>query len=60
MKEPHGEDPASHADPESCAGRRKVAGEALTGAHADQPSSCEITRTWGADVVLTYGRQHRG
>jgi hypothetical protein len=29
--------------PESCGGGRKAVGEALTGAHAGQPSSCEIT-----------------
>src|SRR5262245_19436050 len=43
MKESYGEGPASHPDPESCAGGRKAGGEALTGAHAGQPSSCEIT-----------------
>src|ERR1700761_9316451 len=42
MKESHGKDPASHPDPESCVGDRKVVGEALTGAHAGQPLSCEI------------------
>ena len=42
MKESYGKDPASHPDPESCVGDRKGAGEALTGAHAGQPSSCEI------------------
>ena len=42
MKESYGKDPASHPDPESCVGGRKGAGEALTGAHAGQPSSCEI------------------
>jgi RNA-directed DNA polymerase len=47
MKESHGKDPASHPDPESCVGGRKDAGEALTGAHVGQPSSCEI-RSSGA------------
>lgn len=42
MKESHGEGLASHTDPESCVCRREAAGEALTGAHADQPLSCEI------------------
>ena len=42
MKESYGKDPASHPDPESCVGDRKGAGEALTGAHVGQPSSCEI------------------
>src|SRR5215467_929182 len=45
MKESYGKDPASHSDPESCVGDRKGAGEALTGAHAGQPSSCEIRRS---------------
>jgi RNA-directed DNA polymerase len=42
MKEPHGEGPASHADPESCARGGNDAGEALTGAHASRVLSCEI------------------
>src|SRR5262249_56457268 len=42
MKESYGKDRASHPDPESCVGDRKGAGEALTGAHVGQPSSCEI------------------
>src|SRR5512135_1714756 len=42
MKAPYGEDPASHPDPESCVRTGNGAGEALTGAHAGQPSSCEI------------------
>ena len=42
MKEPHGEDLASRPDPESCVRIGNGAGEALTGAHAGQPSSCEI------------------
>jgi hypothetical protein len=41
MKESHDEGLASHIDPESCVGSRKTAGEALTGAHAGQVSSCE-------------------
>src|SRR5258708_18997920 len=43
MQEPHKKGRAIHLDPESCAGGRKVAGEALTGAHAGQPLSSEIT-----------------
>ncbi len=43
MKEPYGEGLASHAGPESCAGAREGAGEALTGVHTGQPSSCEIS-----------------
>ncbi|MFC1833736.1 hypothetical protein ACFL2Q_03255 [Thermodesulfobacteriota bacterium] len=42
MKESYGEGPASHTGPESCAGRRKATGEALTGIHADQPLNSEI------------------
>lgn len=42
MKEPYGEGAATHAGPESCAGVREGAGEALTGAHAGQASSREI------------------
>ena len=42
MKESHGKDLASHPDPESCGDGREAVGEALTGAHAGQPSSCEI------------------
>ena len=42
MQESHGKGPASHPDPESCVDGRKAGGEALTGAHAGQPSSCEI------------------
>jgi RNA-directed DNA polymerase len=42
MKESHGEGLANHTDPESCGCRREAAVEALTGAHADQPLSCEI------------------
>src|SRR5215470_5488587 len=45
MQESHGKGPASHPDPESCADGRKAGGEALTGAHAGQPLSCEIRQT---------------
>lgn len=51
MKESHREDLASHPDPESCVGGREAVSEALTGAHAGQPLSCEISRIWGADTV---------
>ena len=43
MKEPYIEDLANHDDPESCAGYRKVSGEALTGARTGRVLSCEIT-----------------
>lgn len=45
MKESHGKGPASLPDPESCVDGRKAGGEALTGAHAGQASSCEIRQT---------------
>ena len=56
MKESHDEGPASHIDPESCGGDRKVTGEALTGAHAGQVLSCETasgTPTPAASAVTT-------
>jgi RNA-directed DNA polymerase len=43
MKESYNEGLASHIGPESCDGGRKIDGEALTGAHAGQVSSCEIS-----------------
>src|SRR4029450_8249039 len=52
MEESHGEGPASHPDPESCVDGRKAGGEALTGAHAGQPSSCEI-RSSGVPTPLS-------
>ena len=57
MKESCGKDPASHPDPESCVGGRKDAGEALTGAHAGQPSSCEI-RCSGVPTRLSDAEGH--
>ncbi|MGA3169334.1 MAG: group II intron reverse transcriptase/maturase [Terriglobia bacterium] len=41
MKESYGKDPASHPGPESCIGRCKAAGEALTGGGAGPVLSCE-------------------
>jgi|GEM_PF-325656 len=43
MKEPYKKGVANHLDPESCAEAGNRLGEALTGAHAGQPSSSEIT-----------------
>ena len=43
MQESHKQGVAHQLDPKSCAGGRKVTGEALTGAHVGQPSSSEIT-----------------
>src|SRR5262249_19822972 len=57
MKESYGKDLASHPDPESCVGGRKGAGEALTGAHAGQPSRCEIRRS-GVPTPLTEAEGH--
>jgi RNA-directed DNA polymerase len=57
MQESHGKGPASHPDPESCASDRKVAGEALTGAHAGQPLSCEI-RWSGVPTPLSEAEGH--
>ena len=51
MKDPYRNGLASHPDPESCAGGSKASREALTGAHADQPLSCEINLVQGADAV---------
>src|SRR5262249_10614725 len=48
----HGKGPASHPDPESCGSSRKASAEALTGAHAGQPSSCEI-RSSGVPTLLS-------
>ncbi len=59
MKEPHRKGIAIHPDPESCAGNRKGAGEALTGAHAGWVLSSEILFS-GADAVLRSGRPQRG
>lgn len=60
MKEPYGEDLASHADPESCTSGRKGGCEALTGACVGELLSREIILFRGADVVSVGGRQHLG
>ena len=57
MEESHGEGPASHPDPESCVDGRKAGGEALTGAHAGQPSSCEI-KIFGVPTRLVHAEGH--
>jgi RNA-directed DNA polymerase len=59
MKESHGKGPASHPDPESCAGGREAGSEALTGAHAGQPSSCEIRQS-GVPTPLSEAEGHTG
>jgi len=43
MKEPYGKGLASHPGPESCAGVREDAGEALTGGSVGVALSSEIT-----------------
>ena len=55
MKEPHGEGPAIHSDPESCVGVREDGGEALTGARAGWVLSREIDPTPGCR--RPYGRR---
>ncbi len=57
MKESYREGPASRPDPESCVCDRKAAGEALTGAHTGQPSSCEIT-SFGVPTLLAHAEGH--
>jgi RNA-directed DNA polymerase len=59
MKESHGKGPASHPDPESCVDGRKAGSEALTGAHAGQPSSCEIIHS-GVPTLLSEAEGHTG
>lgn len=43
MQEPHKKGVANHLGPQSCANDCKIVGEALTGEHAGQPLSSEIT-----------------
>ena len=57
MKEPHRKGIANRPDPESCAGVGNNAGEALTGAHAGQPSSSEITSI-GVPTLSPVGEGH--
>jgi RNA-directed DNA polymerase len=52
MQESYREGLASRPDPESCVGGREAAGEALTGAHPGQPSSCVIN-TFGVPTPLS-------
>jgi hypothetical protein len=52
MKEPYGEGPATHTGPESCAGVRKEAGEALTGVRTGRVLNRENARSLrGADAL---------
>src|SRR5919109_1560859 len=59
MEESDIEGVASHGGPESCAGVREGAGEALTGVRAGW--AMEPRNQWfrGADAVQPGGRQHR-
>ncbi len=57
MKESCREDTASHSDPKSCGSGRKASAEALTGAHAGQPLSCEISQS-GVPTLLSEGEGH--
>ena len=57
MKEPDEEGVASHLGPESCAGRREAAGEALTGGSAGAVLSCDI-RNFGVPTQLRYAEGH--
>ena len=59
MEELYVEGLASHDGPESCAGVREGAGEALTGVRAGgaiEPRNVDVR---GADAVSLSGRQHR-
>ena len=65
MKESYGKGVATHTGPESCAGVREDAGEALTGVRAGRVSSREIHAPSrkrrplrGADAVEVGGRRH--
>jgi hypothetical protein len=60
MKESHIESLASHDDPESCAGNREVAAEALTGERRGGVWSRETRCNQGADAVGMSGRQNTG
>lgn len=57
MQESHRKGPASHPDPESCTGSREGTGEALTGAHVGQVSSCEIRQS-GVPTPLSEAEGH--
>ena len=59
MRESHREDPASRPGPESCGGGREADAEALTGVHAGQPLSCEVTRS-GVPTLLTQAEGNIG
>jgi RNA-directed DNA polymerase len=58
MKESDVEGVANHDGPESCAGSREGAGEALTGVRAGWVLSRETPVFRGADALTRCGRQH--
>src|SRR5262245_62948785 len=57
MQESPGKGPASHPDPESCVDGGEAGGEPWTGAHAGQPSSCEIIQS-GVPTPLSEAEGH--
>jgi hypothetical protein len=57
MKEPYKKGTANRLDPESCADAGNRVGEALTGAHAGQPLSSEITSP-GVPTLYGEGEGH--
>jgi group II intron reverse transcriptase/maturase len=57
MKESYIEGLASHNGPESCAGNRKITGEALTGVRAGRVLSRENRCNQSADDVVLCGKQ---
>src|SRR5499427_3218011 len=59
MKESYRKGTASHPAPQSCGSGRKTSAEALTGAHAGQPSSCEIRQS-GVPTPLSEAEGHTG
>ena len=58
MKEPDGEDLASHTGPESGEGGSNAALEALTGVRAGWVLSSVMSSIQGADAFLNVGRLH--
>ena len=58
MKESYRKGVASHPDLESCVGRRKAAGEALTEAQTGRILNRVIPLVRGADAVLRSGRPY--
>jgi hypothetical protein len=58
MKEPYRKGVAHHPDPESCAGGRKAAGEALTGAHVGWVWSSEIYLLFRVPTLCSRAEGH--